>query len=194
MFKKVAVFALYLMGAVGLAGSLAVSAGDEKNVHDFMLTSIERADMPMQSYAGKAVLMVNTASYCGFTPQYEGLQALWEDYQERGLVVIGVPSNDFGDQEPGSEDNIKDFCTINFDIDFPMTKKMKVKGGDGTAPIYDFIAGKLGDESRPKWNFHKYLISPDGEPVAYFPSPVTPQSEELRAAIEAVLPASDSGR
>lgn len=172
----------------GLTVAVApVQAGEEKSLHDFTVTSIEYKDMPMAQFSGKAVLLVNTASYCGYTPQYEGLQALWEDYREKGLVVVGVPANDFGDQEPGSESNIKRFCEVNFQVDFPMTKKMVVKGGEGNAEVYEWLASVLGDDSRPKWNFHKYLIGPDGKPVAYFPSKVTPQSTELRAAIDQVL-------
>ncbi|MFC3053442.1 glutathione peroxidase [Kordiimonas pumila] len=159
----------------------------EDSVYDFNLTSIDYTEMPLEQYHGKAILLVNTASQCGFTPQYEGLQALWENYRDKGLIVLGVPSNDFGGQEPDSEDDIKEFCTINFDVDFPMTKKMVVSGKEGNAAIYDWLAGELGDASRPKWNFHKYLISPEGTPVAYFPSQVTPDSEKLLAAIDAVL-------
>lgn len=167
--------------------SVPISAAMEKSAHDFVLTSIEYTEMPMAQYEGKAVLLVNTASYCGFTPQYEGLQALWNDYRDKGLVVLGVPANDFGDQEPGDETNIKRFCEVNFQVDFPMTKKMVVKGGEGNAPIYDWLAAKMGDDSRPKWNFHKYLIDKEGQPVAYFGSRVTPESDELRAAIDSAL-------
>ncbi|MEX0300414.1 MAG: glutathione peroxidase, partial [Kordiimonas sp.] len=144
-------------------------------------------EMPMKQYEGKAVLLVNTASFCGFTPQYEGLQKLWTDYKEKGLVVLGVPANDFGEQEPGDEGKIKEFCEVNFQVDFPMTKKMIVNGTEGTAEIYDWLAEELGDASRPKWNFHKYLISPKGEAVAFFPSTVKPNSDELLAAVNSVL-------
>lgn len=174
--------------AAGLAlGAGAADAGEDKSLHDFTVTSIEFTDMPMADYKGKAVLLVNTASYCGYTPQYEGLQALWQEYRDKGLVVLGVPANDFGDQEPGSEKNIKNFCQVNFQVDFPMTRKMVVNGEEGTAPVYEWLASVLGEDSRPKWNFHKYLIGPDGTPVAYFPSKVTPQSAELKAAIENTL-------
>lgn len=183
MKLKHIVFALFTVAAA----AAPASASMEKSAHDFVLTSIEYTDMPMDQYKGKAVLLVNTASYCGFTPQYEGLQALWEDYRDKGLIVLGVPANDFGDQEPGSEANIKRFCEVNFQVDFPMTKKMMVKGGEGNAPIYDWLASQMGEDSRPKWNFHKYLIDQNGQPVAYFGSRVTPQSDELRGAIDKVL-------
>ena len=180
---------LFAVAAVLVAG-FGAQADDEKSLYDFTVTSIEFKDLPLAEYKGKAVLMVNTASYCGYTPQYEGLQALWDEYRDKGLVVLGVPANDFGDQEPGSEKNIKNFCKVNFQVDFPMTKKMVVKGGPDNAPVYEWLAHELGDESRPKWNFHKYLIDRDGHPVAYFSSKVTPQSDELKEAVEKTLNAS----
>lgn len=171
----------------GAVLSFSAAAMDTNSAHDFTLTSIDYTEMPMKQYEGKAVLMVNTASFCGYTPQYEGLQKLWSDYKDKGLVVLGVPSNDFGDQEPDDEGKIKEFCELTFQVDFPMTKKMVVNGKEGTAEIYDWLAGKLGDASRPKWNFHKYLISPEGEAVAFFPSKVKPNSEEVLVAINKVL-------
>jgi glutathione peroxidase len=164
-----------------------VSFAGEKSLHDFTVKSIDHTEMKLDQYAGKAVLIVNTASYCGYTPQYKGLQKLWSDYREKGLVVLGVPANDFGDQEPGSEKNIKNFCKVNFQVDFPMTKKMVVKGGKGNAPLYDWLAEELGDESRPQWNFHKYLVDTSGKPVAFFRSKTKPNSDELVAAVEKAL-------
>ncbi|WP_417451340.1 glutathione peroxidase [Kordiimonas sp.] len=180
---------LLAAAAIFLAGAPA-SADGEQSLHDFTVTSIEYTDMPLSQYQGKAVLLVNTASYCGYTPQYKGLQALWEQYRDEGLVVVGVPANDFGDQEPGNEKNIKNFCKVNFQVDFPMTKKMVVKGGPENAPVYEWLAQEMGDESRPKWNFHKYLIDKNGHPVAYFSSKVKPGSDELKAAVERALSAS----
>jgi len=165
----------------------SAQADGKKKLHDFTVQSIDHTDMDMGQYKGKAVLIVNTASYCGYTPQYKGLQKLWREYREKGLVVLGVPANDFGEQEPGSERNIKNFCKVNFQVDFPMTKKMVVKGGDDNAPLYDWLAGELGEESRPKWNFHKYLINSEGRAVAFFPSKVKPNSDTLIAAIEKTL-------
>lgn len=181
MFRK------FIYAVVGASLSFSAAATEVNSAHDFVLTSIDYSEMPMKQYEGKAVLLVNTASFCGFTPQYEGLQKLWSDYKERGLVVLGVPANDFGNQEPGDEGKIKEFCEVNFQVDFPMTKKMIVNGEEGTAEIYDWLAAELGDASRPKWNFHKYLISPEGKAVAFFPSTVTPNSEELLAAVNATL-------
>lgn len=178
-----------LAACVSFTGALA---SGESSFHDFTVTSIEREELPLASYEGKAVLVVNTASYCGFTPQYKGLQAVYDEYKEAGLVVLGVPSNDFGSQEPGSEEKIKQFCSVNYQVDFPMTKKMVVNGTEGTADLYNWFASKLGEESRPQWNFHKVLIGRDGQPVSYFNSRVEPESDELKGAIEGAL--AETGR
>jgi glutathione peroxidase len=167
--------------------ALLPAAAAAKSAHDFAFTSIEGESLPMQRFAGKAVLLVNTASFCGYTPQYEGLQALWQSYRDKGLVVLGVPSNDFGGQEPGSSGEIKQFCELNFAVDFPMTEKQQVTGG-AAHPLYRWIAAELGDEGRPTWNFHKFLITPTGQVVAAWPSRTTPADPALRAAIEEVLP------
>ncbi len=160
---------------------------DAPSAHSFEFVSIEGTPLPLAAFEGKAILLVNTASRCGFTPQYEGLQALWEAYQGRGLVVVGVPSNDFAGQEPGSNDEIKEFCEVTFGIDFPMTEKQKVRGADAH-PLYLWIAQRLDRNPVPRWNFHKFLIDPDGAVVAGFPTRVEPDAPELRRAIEALLP------
>lgn len=172
-----------------LVSSLFVvsSTGHAMSAWDFKFDSIDGKPLPLSDFKGKAVLVVNTASQCGFTPQYEGLQALWSQYRDKGLVVLGVPSNDFGGQEPGSAEEIKRFCEVNFDVDFPLTAKQKVVGGDAH-PFYRWIAAELGEGATPRWNFHKYLVDPSGQIVGAFPSRVTPESEELRKAVEAALP------
>jgi len=183
MIKNVfagAVFALALFAA-------KLEAADRQSMHDFTVQSIDFSEMPLSQFAGKTVLIVNTASYCGYTPQYKGLQKLWSTYRDKGLVVLGVPANDFGDQEPGSEKNIKNFCKVNFQVDFPMTKKMVVKGGPDNAPLYEWLAGELGEESRPVWNFHKYLVNAKGEAVAFFPTKMKPNSDTIVAAVEKLL-------
>jgi len=152
--------------------------------HDFDFVSIDGKPLPLSTFRGKAILVVNTASMCGYTPQYKGLQALWDEYRDRGLVVLGVPSNDFGGQEPGSEEEIKQFCEINFAVDFPMTAKATVLGSKAHA----FYAWAAAAKGAPRWNFHKYLIGPDGQLAAAFGSAVAPASTELRTAIDAVLP------
>ena len=155
--------------------------------HDFSFTSIEGDPMPMASFAGKAVLIVNTASHCGFTGQYADLQDLWSRYREKGFVLLGVPSNDFGGQEPGSEAEIKKFCEVNFDVDFPLTEKVRVKG-DGAHPFYEWAGNQLGFEAKPRWNFHKYLIAPDGRLADWFSTPTSPTSGKVIKAVESVLP------
>lgn len=154
---------------------------------DFVFTGIEGENISLKDYAGNAVLIVNTASKCGFTKQYEGLQALWNDYKDKGLVVIGVPSNDFGAQEPGSAAEIKEFCEVNYAIDFPMTQKTVVKG-DAAHPFYRFAREQFGFVGAPKWNFHKYLINAEGTLTDYFSSTTSPDSSTLKKAVEAALP------
>lgn len=158
------------------------------SAHDFTFTSIDGTPLDLTAFAGKALLVVNTASECGFTPQYAGMQELWRTYRGRGLVVLGVPSDDFGGQEPGDEAAITSFCTGRFGVDFPMTAKQTVVGG-GAHPFYRWIAETLGEGAAPRWNFHKYLFDPAGAPVEVFSSRVEPMSPELTQAVEAVLPA-----
>ncbi|HYE51192.1 MAG TPA: glutathione peroxidase [Azospirillaceae bacterium] len=171
---------------LALAALLPLAAGHAAamGAHDFAFTAIEGGPLPLSAYRGKAVLVVNTASMCGYTPQYQGLQALWEEYRDRGLVVLGVPSNDFGGQEPGSAMEIKKFCEVNFAVDFPMTTKEPVSG-PSAHPFYLWAAAEKG---APKWNFHKYLLDAGGRLVAAFPSKVEPAAPELRQAVEAALP------
>jgi glutathione peroxidase len=171
--------ALLLWLATG-SGGFAMSA------FDFEFTAIDGKPMPMAQFKGKPVLLVNTASQCGYTPQYDGLQKLWEAYKDKGLVVLGVPSNDFGAQEPGSAAEIKTFCETSFGIEFPMTEKYKVIGPQAH-PLYRWIAGELGEGAAPKWNFHKYLIAPDGSLAEAWPSRVAPQSKEVTGAVEKLL-------
>src|SRR6185436_5964201 len=131
-------------------------------------------------YAGKVVLVVNTASFCGYTPQYKGLQALNEKYKSRGLVILGFPSNDFGQQEPGSEKEIAEFCDRTYAVRFPMFAKTSVKEPGGSA-VFDGLAKATGQ--RPQWNFHKYLVARDGKSAASFPSKIEPESPEFVAKV-----------
>jgi glutathione peroxidase len=123
---------------------------------------------------------------CGFTYQYAALHRLWEAYRQRGLVVLGVPSNDFGGQEPGSAAEIKSFCEANFDVDFPLTEKVGVRG-PGSHPLFAWLRAELGPDAAPRWNFHKYLIGPDGRALATWPSGVEPDAPAVRAAVERTL-------
>lgn len=153
---------------------------------DFTLTGIDGRPMPLEQWRGRVLLVVNTASMCGFTPQYEGLQKLFDTYRARGLVVIGVPSGDFAGQEFGSNNEIRDFCETRFGIRFPMAEKSVVTGPQAT-PFYRWAAQRLGPQNVPQWNFHKYLVGRDGQLVGAFGSRVAPQSPQLTRAIEAAL-------
>jgi glutathione peroxidase len=157
------------------------------NAYDFEFTSIEGDKLPLSQYRGRPLLVVNTASFCGYTPQYRDLEAVWRSYRDRGLVVIGVPSNDFGEQEPGSAQEIKKFCEANYDVDFPLTEKQKVVGG-GAHPFFRWIADELGEAGAPRWNFHKYLVAPDGTLAGAWPSSVRPTDRAVSAEIEKLLP------
>jgi glutathione peroxidase len=151
--------------------------------HDFTRLQ-DGKPMPMCQYAGKVVLVVNTASYCGFTSQYDGLEKLYARLKDKGLVVVGFPSNDFGEQEPGSDKEIADFCRLTYGVEFPMASKTVVKGKNAN-PFYQKLAEMT--DSRPKWNFHKYLISRDGSKVVAFGSTTTPDDKALLAKVDEFL-------
>lgn len=154
--------------------------------YDYEFEAIEGGKLPLAQWRNKVLLVVNTASFCGFTPQYEGLQALWNRYEQRGLVVVGVPSNDFGAQEPKSESEILGFCQGAFGVSFPMTTKQAVSGGEAH-PFYLWARDTLGLTSAPRWNFHKYLVGRDGKLIGGFGSSVTPLSDTMINAVEAAL-------
>lgn len=144
----------------------------------------DKSAQPMCQYQGKVVLVVNTASYCGFTRQYDGLEKLYANLKSKGLVVVGFPSNNFGNQEPGTEKEIADFCRLTYGVQFPMMAKTEVAGA-GAHPFFQDLAKATGD--RPQWNFHKYLIDRSGRKVTSFSSRVEPNSPELTGAIERLL-------
>jgi len=154
----------------------------------FEFVSIDGEELPLDAWRGRPVLIVNTASHCGYTPQYRDLEALWQRYRARGLVVLGVPSNDFGRQEPGSEAEIKAFCTTRFHIDFPLARKCRVLGPDAH-PFYRWVAETLGEAGTPSWNFHKYLIGPNGALVGVWPAQVAPGDPRITLEIDSLLPA-----
>lgn len=151
-----------------------------------MFDGLMGGNVNLADYRGKVVLVVNTASQCGYTGQYAGLEALWKSRQREGLVIVGVPSNDFGGQEPSSATEIKKFCELNYGVTFPMAAKYVVRG-PSAHPFYRNALSILGPKAEPKWNFHKILIGKDGRPVAAFASAVTPQSAELGQAITNAL-------
>jgi glutathione peroxidase len=158
-----------------------------ENAYRFEFMSIDGEKLPLDTWRGRPVLVVNTASYCGYTPQYRDLEALWQRYRERGLVVLGVPSNDFGQQEPGSGAEIKQFCETNYAIGFPLAQKCRVIGGEAH-PFYRWVAETLGEAGTPRWNFHKYLIGPDGELAGAWPSSVGPTDRRITGEIDNLLP------
>ena len=167
-----------------LALPLAALAASPASLYDFTVQSLDGKPVPLKTYQGKVALVVNTASECGFTPQYEGLEKLYEKYQKRGLVVLGFPSNDFGGQEPGSSEQIQQFCSTKFHVTFPMFEKVTVRVGAGQAPVYKFLSSN-GDI--PSWNFGKYLVNKQGKVVAFFGSTTKPEDPKLTGAIETAL-------
>lgn len=178
-------FLAFVTGDTALAQQKAKEL-QGKSAYDFSFRKIDGGELPLSSFAGKTLLVVNTASKCGLTKQYDGLQKLYDTYKDRGLVVLGVPANDFLSQEPGSNSEIKKFCETNFGITFPMTEKVHVKGSEAH-PFYLWITAQPGG-GVPVWNFHKFLISPQGAFIAAFDPKIEPNSAELVEAIEQNLP------
>jgi glutathione peroxidase len=156
------------------------------SAHDYAFQTIDGGELPLTTFRDKVMLVVNTASQCGLTPQYEGLEKLYSDYRERGLVVLGVPCNQFAGQEPGTEAEIKDFCETRFAVDFPLTGKVDVKG-EAAHPFYKWAEGQLGEPAVPVWNFHKILIGKDGQAIRAFGPRTEPLADEVTGAIEAAL-------
>jgi len=154
------------------------------SVYEFTLNSIDGAPAPLTAYKGKVLLLVNVASKCGFTPQYKALEAVYQKYQDKGLVIAGFPANNFGAQEPGTNEEIKTFCTRTYSVTFPMYAKISVRGAD-IAPLYEFLTKSTGGDI--KWNFTKFLIGKDGRIVVRFEPAVKPDSPEVTAAIEKAL-------
>ena len=171
-----------------LLSTLMAFAAD-KSVYDYTLKSIEGQPAPLTAYRGKVLMVVNVASQCGYTPQYAALESVYEKYKGRGLVIVGVPANNFGSQEPGTDAEIKTFCTRKYNVQFPMMSKVSVKGSD-TTPLYQYLTDsarhpKTGGEI--KWNFTKFLVDRKGNIAARFEPEVTPDSPEVVRAIEKAL-------
>jgi glutathione peroxidase len=160
--------------------------GDDMTAWDFSFTSLGGGDLPLAGFRDKVVLVVNTASFCGLTPQYERLEALYKRYRDQGFVLLGVPSNDFGAQEPGSPEEIRSFCTTKFAVDFPLAGKESVVG-ETAHPFYRWVVAEKGNEAAPRWNFHKILIGRDGEIAGVFGSRTVPDAAEITAAVESAL-------
>jgi glutathione peroxidase len=155
-----------------------------QTLHDFKAKNITGQEIDLSQYKGKVCLVVNVASRCGYTPQYKGLESLYQNYKDRGLVVLGFPSNDFGAQEPGTEAEIQNFCTTNYGVSFDMFSKVKVKGAD-QVDVYQYLTNTTGNQVQ--WNFNKFLVDKEGKVVKYYPSSTAPDSPELKKDIEALL-------
>ncbi len=167
----------------------AISFAQSHSIYDFTIKSIDGQPVSLKSYSGKVVMLVNVASKCGFTPQYSSLESLYEKYKDRGFVIVGVPANNFMQQEPGTNEEIKAFCTRKYNVTFPMMAKVSVLGEDET-PLYRFLTDKSTNPQYSgdiKWNFTKFLFDRNGNPVARFEPPVKPDSPEVQSAIESAL-------
>lgn len=169
--------------------SICFAQEAEMTIYDFQMDDIDGNPVSLSAYKGKVLLMVNVASRCGFTRQYAGLEKLYQEFKDRGLVILGFPANNFMGQEPGTNEEIKQFCSLNYGVSFPMFSKISVKGKD-TAPLYKYLTDKTlnpPSDGKISWNFNKFLISRDGKMLNHFGSRTEPESKELRGAIEAAL-------
>jgi glutathione peroxidase len=196
MIRNGAMSLLALMMMWGNTGTFAkTGTSEEKGVFAFTMRDIDGKEVSLASYQGKVLLLVNVASKCGYTPQYKDLEALYRKYKDQGLVILGFPANNFLGQEPGTDADIKTFCTTTYGVTFPMFSKISVKGAD-QHPLYRYLTS---DSTNPdfagqvKWNFTKYLVNRTGNIVGKFGSSVKPMSEELVGAIEAALHAKCGG-
>ena len=183
MTKKFKLILLIVM--ISLFGN-NVSADYEKLAYNFMFKDLDGSSLNLSKYKGKIIVVVNVASQCGFTNQYEDMQKVWIKYQDKGVVMLGIPSNDFGKQEPGSAEEIKNFCETKFGITFPMTQKVSVKG-ENAHPFYIWARENYGKSAIPKWNFHKIIIGKDGKVLDTFASLTNPSSKKFIKAIEKAL-------
>ena len=153
------------------------------SVYDFTMKNIDGQDVRLDAYRGQVVMIVNTASKCGYTPQYEGLQALYDKYREQGFVVLGFPANNFMGQEPGSDEEIKNFCTLNFKVSFPMFSKISVRDAD-QHPLYRYLTGNEEFNGNVMWNFEKFLIGKDGALISRFGSDAEPEGGDIESAVK----------
>lgn len=165
-----------------------LNSSKEGSLYDYPVTDIDGNALELEDYKGKVLLIVNVASKCGYTPQYEGLQSIYEEFNEDGLVIIGFPANNFKGQEPGTEEDIKQFCTLEYGVTFPMTSKVSVVGDDQD-PLFSYLTSQPNQdfEGEIKWNFEKFLVDREGNLIRRFRSAVKPESKELKKAIKEVL-------
>jgi glutathione peroxidase len=183
MFTKIKLFLLIILMTLF---SSNVLGNYDKLAYDFNFKDLDGADLKLNEFKGKVIIVVNVASKCGFTKQYDDMQKVWEKYQSKGIIMLGVPSNDFGSQEPGNNEDIKNFCEAKFGISFPMTEKVKVKGEEAH-PFYLWAKKNHGKSAIPKWNFHKIIINRDGKIAETFSSITNPSSKKFINAIEKLL-------
>ncbi len=153
------------------------------NAHDIEFARLDGSPLPLAAFKGRSILLVNVASACGFTPQYGPMQAMAEEFGDTGPAIIGIPCNDFGAQEPGSSETISDFCETRFGVSFPVAEKVAILDASSRHPFYQWIAAQLGEDALPKWNFHKFVVGPEGELVASFGSRTAPNADEVKAAL-----------
>ena len=180
--RKLTLFLIFCALSLGLSAQ-------STSIYNFTMDSIDGKPVNLGSFSGKVVLVVNVASKCGFTPQYAALESLYEKYKDKGFVIIGVPANNFMSQEPGTNEEIKKFCSNKYNVTFPMMSKVSVKGDD-KAPLYTFLTDKASDPQFGgdiKWNFTKFLFDRNGNPVARFEPATTPDSPQVIAAVEGAL-------
>ena len=163
-----------------------VNANYDKLAYDFQFNDLDGSPLSLSEYKGKIIIAVNVASQCGFTKQYEDMQKVWEKYQSKGIIMLGIPSNDFGKQEPGTSKEIKNFCEAKFGITFPMTEKVLVKGPEAH-PFYIWAKKNHGESAVPKWNFHKIIIGTDGKVIDTFASITSPSSRRFIKALESLI-------
>jgi glutathione peroxidase len=190
MKKQMAVVAILLATAVSIqAGDNPSKGGKPSVIYDYTVKSIDGKPVKLDQFRGKALLLVNVASQCGYTPQYEGLQKIYSRYKDKGLVILGFPANNFGAQEPGTDQEIKTFCSTKYNVTFPMFSKISVKGSD-KHPLYQFLTEEKTDPKfagEISWNFNKFLVDKKGTIAARFDSKDTPESEKVVTAIEQAL-------
>jgi glutathione peroxidase len=188
-FLIVAIVAAFGTSAYFALSNKNIVLAKEKSVYDFTMKDIDGKDVKLDTYKGKVALLVNTASKCGYTPQYEGLEKIYEKYKDQGFVILGFPANNFGGQEPGTNAEIKEFCTLKYKTSFPMFAKISVKGED-QHPLYKYLTSAETDPNFAgdiKWNFNKFLVDKNGNIIARFDSKDTPESETVTKAVENAL-------
>ena len=183
MLKKIKIILLLIM--TFFIGN-NVNADYDKLAYDFQFKDLDGSSLSLSQFKDKIIVVINVASQCGFTSQYDDMQKIWEKYQAKGIVILGVPSNDFGNQEPGSSQDIKTFCEAKFGISFPMTEKVKVKG-DNAHPFYLWAEKNYGKSAVPKWNFHKIIINRNGKVADTFSSITNPSSKKFIKALEKLI-------